>query len=215
MLRLTGADRVDFLQRMTTNNILALQPGGSCVTVLTSPTAKIVQVFTVLARPEDLLLLPAEGETAALERHLRSQIFFMDQVEVANVGADRLRFRLMGPQAGRRAGRHRPGSRRREGRRLAGGGWRPGRQTDPVRRTRLRACRREGAGDPPAARPGGRRRCGAAGQCGVHRPAASSWGGPRRATSSSENTTRWRPAWRGRAPRTRAATRGRRSSPAR
>lgn len=99
VLRLAGADRVDFLQRMTTNNILALKPGGSCVTVLTSPTAKIVQVFTVLARPAELLLLPAPGETAALERHLRSQIFFMDQVEVAAVGADRLRLRLMGPGA--------------------------------------------------------------------------------------------------------------------
>jgi folate-binding protein YgfZ len=99
VLRLVGADRVDFLQRMTTNNILALKPGGSCVTVLTSPTAKIVQVFTVLARPEELLLLPAAGETAPLERHLRSQIFFMDQVEVANIGADRLRLRLMGPGA--------------------------------------------------------------------------------------------------------------------
>jgi folate-binding protein YgfZ len=99
VLRLAGADRVDFLQRMTTNNILALKPGGSCVTVLTSPTAKIVHVFTVLAWPEELLLLPAAGETAALERHLRGQIFFMDQVEVAAVGADRLRLRLMGPGA--------------------------------------------------------------------------------------------------------------------
>ena len=48
VLALGDADRVDFLQRMTTNHIQALRPGDACVTVLTSPTAKIVQVFTVI-----------------------------------------------------------------------------------------------------------------------------------------------------------------------
>jgi folate-binding protein YgfZ len=84
---------------MTTNNILALRPGQSCVTVLTSPTAKIVQVFTVLARADELLLLPAPGEATALERHLRGQIFFMDKVKVANLSADYTRCRVVGPQA--------------------------------------------------------------------------------------------------------------------
>ena len=99
LLILRDADRVDFLQRMTTNNIAALRDGQSCVTVLTSPTAKIIHVFTVLARPEELWLLPAPGETAALERHLRGQIFFMDKVKVANVSGDYARLRVVGPQA--------------------------------------------------------------------------------------------------------------------
>lgn len=99
VLILRDADRVDFLQRMTTNNIAALRDGQSCVTVLTSPTAKIIHVFTVLARPEELWLLPAPGETAALERHLRGQIFFMDKVKVANVSGDYARLRVIGPQA--------------------------------------------------------------------------------------------------------------------
>ncbi|MFN8488190.1 MAG: glycine cleavage T C-terminal barrel domain-containing protein [Caldilineaceae bacterium] len=99
VLRLTDTDRHDFLHRMTTNNINALKPGQSAVTVLTSPTARIVFVFTVVCRADDLLLLPALGEAAALERHLRGQIFFMDKVKVRNVSADYARFRLMGPQA--------------------------------------------------------------------------------------------------------------------
>jgi folate-binding protein YgfZ len=99
VLALTDADRVDFLQRMTTNNIQALTVGQSCVTVLTSPTAKIVQVFTVLARQDDLLLLPAPGETDALARHLRSQIFFMDKVKVSDLSPHYVRLRLVGPQA--------------------------------------------------------------------------------------------------------------------
>ena len=100
VLILRDADRVDFLQRMTTNNIAALRDGQSCVTVLTSPTAKIIHVFTVLARPDELWLLPAPGETAALERHLRGQIFFMDKVKVANPSDAYARLRVIGPEAG-------------------------------------------------------------------------------------------------------------------
>jgi folate-binding protein YgfZ len=99
VLLLRDVDRVDFLQRMTTNNIAALGPNRSCVTVLTSPTAKIVHVFTVVARADDLLLLPARGETAALARHLRGQIFFMDKVRVEDVSGEYARMRLLGPQA--------------------------------------------------------------------------------------------------------------------
>jgi len=99
VLRLTDADRQDFLQRMTSNNIMALRPGQSAVTVLTSPTARILFVFTVIARDEDLLLLPAPGQSQALARHLRGQIFFMDKVKVHDLSEEWARLRLMGPQA--------------------------------------------------------------------------------------------------------------------
>jgi folate-binding protein YgfZ len=107
VLRLTDADRHDFLQRMTTNNIAVLRPGMSAVTVLTSSTARTLFVFTVIARSEDLILLPAPGQGQALARHLRGQIFFMDKVKLHDVthgftGNDDegwMRLRLMGPNA--------------------------------------------------------------------------------------------------------------------
>ena len=99
VLLLSDADRADFLHRMSTNNINALQPGQSAVTVLTNPTARILYVFTVICRENDLLLLPAPGQTAALARHLRGQIFFMDKVKVHDSGDQWTRLRLMGPQA--------------------------------------------------------------------------------------------------------------------
>jgi folate-binding protein YgfZ len=99
VIRLSDADRHDFLHRMTTNAINGLPPGRSVVTVLTSPTARILFVFTVLARQEDLLLLPAPGQGGALARHLRGQIFFMDKVKLQDVGNDWARLRLVGAQA--------------------------------------------------------------------------------------------------------------------
>lgn len=99
LLVLTDVDRSDFLHRMTTNNINALKAGQSAVTVLTSPTARIVFVFTVICRADALWLLPAAGEVAALSRYLRGQIFFMDKVKVQDASAQLSRLRVMGPLA--------------------------------------------------------------------------------------------------------------------
>ena len=100
VLRLNERDRVDFLQRMTTNDIASLQPGQAALTILTSPMARIDAVFSVLCRQEDLLLLTSEGQADALRQQLQSQIFFMDKVTVSDEGADLGRLRLLGPAAG-------------------------------------------------------------------------------------------------------------------
>ncbi|MCB0045438.1 MAG: hypothetical protein KDD92_08415 [Caldilineaceae bacterium] len=99
VLLLAGPDRSAFLQRMTTNDIAALVPGQSAVTILTSDTARNRFAFTVVCRDEDFLLLPGPGEAAALAQELQSKIFFMDKVTVANISAPVKRLRLMGPEA--------------------------------------------------------------------------------------------------------------------
>jgi tRNA-modifying protein YgfZ len=99
LLQLTDVDRVDFVQRITTNNIATLQRGESAVTVLTSPVARIQFVFTVLQRGDDLWLLPAGADVDQLARYLRGQIFFMDKVKVENLSGHVRRLRLMGPEA--------------------------------------------------------------------------------------------------------------------
>ena len=88
-----------FLQRMTTANVAALRPGQAALAVLTSPVARIEFVFTVLCRDEELWLLPAPGQADALASKLRSQIFFMDKVKVANASQSLRRLRVMGEKA--------------------------------------------------------------------------------------------------------------------
>ncbi len=99
VLRLTGRDRVDFLQRMTTNDIARLQAGQAAVTILTNPVARIDAVFTVFCRQDDLLLLTSEGQADALRQRLQGQIFFMDKVTVTDESAVLRRLRLLGPTA--------------------------------------------------------------------------------------------------------------------
>jgi len=99
VLILTDADRVDFLQRMTTADVAALSPGQAALAVLTSPVARIEFVFTILCREQELWLLPAPGQADPLVDKLRSQIFFMDKVKVANATPSLRRLRVMGAQA--------------------------------------------------------------------------------------------------------------------
>ena len=100
VLLLGERDRADFLQRMTTNDIARLQPGGAALTILTSPVARIDAVFCVLGRQDDLMLLSSDGQADSLRQHLQSQIFFMDKVTVTDESANLGRLRLLGPAAG-------------------------------------------------------------------------------------------------------------------
>jgi len=47
-LRVAGRDRLDFLQRQTTNDLRLLSADRSVSTVLTSPTARIFDLFYVV-----------------------------------------------------------------------------------------------------------------------------------------------------------------------
>ena len=63
-LSLAGPDRVDFLHRQSTGDLRVLSPDHAVITVLTTPTARILDVLWVLAYDERLLLLtlPGRGE---------------------------------------------------------------------------------------------------------------------------------------------------------
>lgn len=97
-LWLAGDDRIPFLQRISTNNV-RLMPGQGTVTVLTSPTARIIAVLTVQVHPDGLLLIGGPGQGPAVYHTLRSQIFFQDRVTVEGRGAALAQFGLYGPQA--------------------------------------------------------------------------------------------------------------------
>jgi tRNA-modifying protein YgfZ len=62
----TGPDAADFLQRMLSNDVEALAPGGACEALLLTPKARVIAPLTVWRREEDDFLLltePALGET--------------------------------------------------------------------------------------------------------------------------------------------------------
>lgn len=82
-LQISGPDRLDFLQRQTTNDLRLLSPGHSLVTVLTSPAGRIQDVLWVFDKDDaayGVITLTGQGDQTT--RFLRSRIFFMDDVSV-------------------------------------------------------------------------------------------------------------------------------------
>lgn len=98
-VRLTGRDRAALLQRLTTNDIERLTPGTGARTVLLNNAARILDLLTVYALPEQLLVTTSVGQGATLTRFLRSKIFFNDQVEVEDRSDQIVHHALYGPRA--------------------------------------------------------------------------------------------------------------------
>jgi folate-binding protein YgfZ len=100
LLRLEGPDRAAFLQRQCSNDLRRLGPGRALVTALTSPTARILDVFILVDDGETLLALTLPGYAAATGKFLRSRIFFMDKVNAQDVSAGYAQLDLEGPASG-------------------------------------------------------------------------------------------------------------------
>lgn len=103
--RLTGRDRAELLQRLTTNDIVALAPGSGARTVLLNNAARILDLLTVYALPEQLLVTTAIGPGATLARFLRGKIFFNDQVAVEDLSDATGQLQLYGPRTASLIGR--------------------------------------------------------------------------------------------------------------
>jgi len=102
-LRITGPGRMDFVQRQTTNDINLLAEGKALLTVLTSPTARILQVFYLFNElpaisNEALAAITLPGQSAQATRYLKSRVFFMDKVTVTDASSEFSQFDLFGPE---------------------------------------------------------------------------------------------------------------------
>ncbi len=102
-LRLSGPDPIDFVQRQSTNDIRRLSPEEAVLTVLTSPTARILDVFYVLQEPvasgSGIALLSMTGRAAEMYRYLKNHIFFMDKVSIDDLSAEYAQLSIGGQKA--------------------------------------------------------------------------------------------------------------------
>ncbi len=98
-LRLTERDRAELLHRLSTNDIRRLNPGDGTRTVLVNHNARIIDLLTVYALPEHLLVTTSPGQGAAVLRLIRKNIFFGDRVAVEDLSAATVEYHLYGPQA--------------------------------------------------------------------------------------------------------------------
>ena len=96
-----GRDRAALLHRLSTNDIERLKPGEGTLTVLTTPIGRIIDLLTVHALNDALLIVTSPDQGPPVFGHLRRNIFFNDQVTLDAAGRTHAQLALYGPQAAR------------------------------------------------------------------------------------------------------------------
>jgi len=98
-LVISDRDHEAFLQRQTSNDINLLTPEHTIVTILLSPTARILDVLRLLRLPKSIMALTLPAHSASTAQFLQSRIFFMDKVTVRDASNDYAQIDLFGPHA--------------------------------------------------------------------------------------------------------------------
>ena len=96
---ITGRDRLNFLHRISTNDLLTLASGEARPTLFTNANARILDRATVISRGELVLLLTEPGRGEALFRYLQRNIFFNDEARLTDLTPSTRQFVLHGPNA--------------------------------------------------------------------------------------------------------------------
>ena len=96
-----GRDRAVLLHRLSTNDIERLRPGQGARTVLTTPIGRIIDLLTVHAFDDALLLVTGAGQGGPVWSHLKKNIFFNDQATLEAAGRTYGQLALYGPAAAR------------------------------------------------------------------------------------------------------------------
>jgi folate-binding protein YgfZ len=78
----SGAEAGDYLQRMVSNDVLALAPGDSCDALLLTAKARVIATLRVVRRAEDDFLLLTEPELGDIVRGHLSRLRFAARCEI-------------------------------------------------------------------------------------------------------------------------------------
>jgi folate-binding Fe-S cluster repair protein YgfZ len=98
-LEIAGRDRLELPHRISTNDLLTLQPGEGRPTIFTNANARILDRATLFHRGETTLVLTEPGRGEALRRYLQRNIFFNDEVRLSDLAGSTRQFVLHGANA--------------------------------------------------------------------------------------------------------------------
>jgi len=99
-VRVTGADRVSFLQNMLTNDLIALVPGTGCKAIKLDVRGKIEAKVDVLCTDDVLWCDLDPGPAATVLQALQNRVI-MEDVALANASEEHTVLSVQGPHAAR------------------------------------------------------------------------------------------------------------------
>ena len=96
---MTGRDAAALLQRLTTNDVLALQDAQGLQTVLTTPIGRIIDVLHVVRMGDALWVMTSANQGPTVYSHIKKNIFFNDQVTLTPAARTHQQFAVYGAAA--------------------------------------------------------------------------------------------------------------------
>jgi hypothetical protein len=97
LLRVSGSDARDYLHRMATQHLAALQPGASAYAAFLDGRGHLLGDGLVVARAGDLLVVTEREEAAPLAAHLRKFVI-ADDAAIEDVSAGHRVVAVLGPR---------------------------------------------------------------------------------------------------------------------
>lgn len=98
-IMMTGRDAAALLQRLTSNDVLALQDGHGLQTVLTTPIGRIIDVLHVARIGDVLWVMTSRDQGPLVYSHLKKNIFFNDHVTLTPAARSHQQWALYGAAA--------------------------------------------------------------------------------------------------------------------
>jgi len=107
---LRDKDRLELLNRMSTNQTATLTAGQGTATVLTTALARVIDRLIIFERGDVTLAICGAGRTRKVRSWLQKHILYQDQVQTRDVGEDTCQIGLFGLTASEVADRIAPGA---------------------------------------------------------------------------------------------------------
>lgn len=98
VLTLRGGGVLDFLHRLSTNDVLNLPPHGTVPTILTTEKGRVIDLVQILNTGPDVLMVGPAGHSPTLIQWLARYII-MEDIEIKDVTSEFHRGNVIGPKA--------------------------------------------------------------------------------------------------------------------
>jgi aminomethyltransferase len=99
MLKISGASRLDLIDRMSTQAVKRLQSGEGRATILTTDIGRTIDRLILYASSDTVYVLTSENHADPIARYLMRYVFFNDDFHLTDVSAETAVFAVYGPQA--------------------------------------------------------------------------------------------------------------------
>ena len=103
VLRMTGEDALDLVDRLSTNEVVERPAGSGVATVLTTNKGRVVDMLTILYLPDHWLMLTSPGNQQKVIDWIE-EFTFGEEIELEDVTEERALLTVIGPRGAEAAG---------------------------------------------------------------------------------------------------------------